>query len=179
MLRRLAKWTFLLASATGVLVFAWTRIPVTAWYRDRRPTRFGKATNRVMGAFAATGAPAFGMVTLEVPGRKSGRLTSTVLVLTRHAGEDYLVSMLGKEADWVKNVTAAGGEAVIRHGGRRNVRLEEVPETCRSPILRAYLKAAPGGRPHIPVAMDAPEEDIQRVAGDFPVYVVRPRAVPA
>jgi hypothetical protein len=41
-------------------------------------------------------------------------------------GERYLVSMLGEEANWVKNVGAAGGQVVLRHGRREEVRLEEV-----------------------------------------------------
>jgi hypothetical protein len=35
------------------------------------------------------------MVTLDAPGWKSGRVDSTVLVLTPHDGDEYLIPMLG------------------------------------------------------------------------------------
>jgi hypothetical protein len=37
------------------------------------------------------------------------------VVILAVEGKCYLVSMLGPESDWVKNVEAAHGEAVIRH----------------------------------------------------------------
>ena len=53
-------------------------------------------------------------------------------------GQRYLVSPRG-ESEWVRNVRSAGGAAVIRHRGRRGVRLEEVPPEQRAPILKKYL----------------------------------------
>lgn len=158
----------------GALVFVWTRLPVTVWYRDGRPTRFGQFTNRGMGKFAALGAPSFGMETLEVPGRKSGKLTSTVLVVARHEGDEYLVSMLGDAVDWVRNVRAADGHAVLRHGKRRSVRLVEVEPAERPPILKAYLAVAPGARPHIPVDYREPVGAFTMVAERYPVFRVIP-----
>ena len=35
--------------AVGALVMGWTRLPITLFYREGRPTRFGKLTNRTMG----------------------------------------------------------------------------------------------------------------------------------
>jgi hypothetical protein len=73
---------------------------------------------------------------------------------------------------WVHNVRAAGGRAVLRSGGREEVQLEEVPADQRAPILRAYLQRAPGARPHVPVNKDAPLAEFQRVAAAFPVFRV-------
>jgi len=87
-------------------------------------------------------------------------------------GERYLVSMLGENVSWVQNVRAAGGRAVLRSGGREEVQLEEVPAEQRAPILRAYLRRAPGARPHVPVNKDATIEEFQRVAAAFPVFRV-------
>jgi len=77
--------------------------------------------------------------------------------------------MLG-EVNWVRNVRAAGGSAVLRHGRREQVRLVEVPADSRAPVLRRYLAVAPGGRPHIPVDRRAPLEEFQKVAAQFPVF---------
>jgi len=83
------------------------------------------------------------METLEVTGRKSGRTISLPVVMAVVDGQRYLVSMLGEDVNWVQNVRAAGGRAVLRSGGREEVQLEEVPADQRAPILRAYLQRAP------------------------------------
>jgi len=85
-------------------------------------------------------------------------------------GQRYLVSMLGNNVQWVQNVRAAGGRAVLRSGGREEVELEEVPADQRAPILRAYLQRAPGARPHVPVNKDATLAEFQKVAPEFPVF---------
>jgi deazaflavin-dependent oxidoreductase (nitroreductase family) len=175
----IVKFAGLAALALGALVVVWAKlIPISAWYRDGRPTRFGKLTNRLMGRYAALGIPSFRMVTLEVPGRKSGHITSTVLVVASFSGNEYLVSMLGQGADWVRNVRAAGGLAVLRHGKSRPVELEEVAVDQRAPILRAYLQLAPGGRPHFPIGPDAPVEDFEPLAPAYPVFRVTDVARP-
>jgi hypothetical protein len=82
------------------------------------------------------------MVTLEVTGRKSGRTISLPVVMAIVDGQKYLLSMLGDDVHWVRNVRAAGGKAVLRSGSREQVQLEEIP---------ADLQRAPGARPHVPV----------------------------
>ncbi len=109
-------------------------------------------------------------VTLEVTGRKSGRIVSLPLVMVVVAGQRYLVSMLGDNAQWVRNVRAAGGRAVLRSGGRKQIQLEEVPTAQRAPILKAYLQRAPGARPHIPVNKDAALAEFEKIAAAFPVF---------
>jgi hypothetical protein len=87
-------------------------------------------------------------------------------------GQRYLVSMLGDDVQWVQNVRAAGGSAVIRSGDRDAIQLEEVSADQRAPILRAYLQRAPGARPHVPVNKDAALAEFQKVAAAFPVFRV-------
>ncbi|MEO8539409.1 MAG: nitroreductase/quinone reductase family protein [bacterium] len=163
------------AALIGVVVFVWSRLPLTLWYQHGRPTRFGKFTNRAMGHFAALGVPSWWMVTLDVPGRKSGKKTSTVLVLTDYNDEQYLVSMLGRDADWVRNVRAANGDAYLRHGETRAVHLSEVPVDERAPILQAYVKRAPGGRKHFPVTTKDPIEAYAPIVGRYPVFKIEAR----
>jgi hypothetical protein len=50
--------------------------------------------------------------------RRSGRTICFPLVMAMVGGEHYLVSMLGQNANWVRNVRAAGGDAILRHGLR-------------------------------------------------------------
>ena len=82
--------------------------------------------------------------------------------------------MLGDKAQWVLNLRAAQGKAVIHAGKRTPVILEEVPVEQRAPILKAYLQIAPGARPHIPVDKDAPLTDFAAVAADFPAFRIVP-----
>ena len=144
------------------------------YYRGGHPNRVAKFLNRIGAILNATGIAPNYMVTLEVVGRKSGKVISFPLVMTVIDGERYLVSMLGEEANWVRNLEAAGGRATLRHGEDEPVLLEEVDLALRPPILKAYLKHAPGARPHIPVDKDAPLAEFERIAADYPVFRVRP-----
>jgi deazaflavin-dependent oxidoreductase (nitroreductase family) len=140
------------------------------FYRDRRPTRLGRWVNRVEGWWAGLGLPPHVMASLEVRGRRSGRRRANPVVITRVAGNDYLVSMLGPRSDWVRNVEAAHGKAVLRHGRRRRVRLSSVPPERRAPILREYVRIAPGGRKHFPLPVGAPLSAFAAIAERYPVY---------
>jgi len=92
-------------------------------------------------------------------------------------GQRYLVSMLGENVNWVRNVRAADGRAVLRHGRREEVRLEEVSVKMRAPVLKAYLRRAPGARPHVAVHKDAPLSEFEQLSAQFPVFQVVPRNV--
>lgn len=139
-------------------------------YRGRRPNRLAKILNRAWAIVAARSTLFSGLVALEVIGRKSGRIISFPLVMVTMDGQRYLASMLGDNAQWVRNVQAAGGKAVLRRRGREEVQLEEVPADQRAPILKAYLQAAPGARPHVPVDKDAPLSEFEKIAAGFPVF---------
>jgi hypothetical protein len=117
-------------------------------YRDGRPNRLARLMNRCSAIRHATGLlMPDRWVALEVPGRRIGRLISFPLVVADYQGERYLVAMLGQHANWVRNVRAAGGRVVLRHGRREAVCLEEVDPGARAPILRRYLAVAPAARP--------------------------------
>ncbi|MEU4428482.1 nitroreductase family deazaflavin-dependent oxidoreductase [Actinoplanes sp. NPDC024001] len=142
-------------------------------YRGGRPNRLARILNRLSAVQFGRGILApDNWVTLEVAGRRSGNTISCPLVLTPYEGERYLVSMLGRDANWVANVRAARGEAVLRHGRAERVRLVDVDTAGRAPILRRYLALAPGARAHLPVDRHAPLSEFERIAGDYPVFRV-------
>jgi deazaflavin-dependent oxidoreductase (nitroreductase family) len=114
------------------------------------------------------------LATLEVRGRTSGAPRVTPVVVAQVDGKRYLVSILGAGSDWVKNVEAAHGAAVLRQGRRRPVRLVCVPPAERAPILREYVRVAPGGRRHFPVQVGAPLSDFEALADRYPVYRIDP-----
>ena len=143
-------------------------------YRDGRPRRLARWMNTVASWQYAHGIVTFGGrgVTMEVPGRVSGRTVTFPLVLVRHEGERYVVSMLGERAQWVRNVRAQDGLAVLHSPHREEVRLVEVPVEQRPDLLRRYLQLAPGARPHIPVDRWAPLARFHEIAGAYPVFRV-------
>jgi len=146
------------------------------FYRDGHPNWVARTLDRGTAALYAFGVAPDYLVTLEVRGRRSGRIVSLPLVMAVVGNERYLVSMLGEGANWVRNVRAAGGDAVLRHGRREEVRLEEVEADRRAGVLKTYLKRAPNARAHLPVDKDAPLAEFERVAPRFPVFRVVPRS---
>jgi hypothetical protein len=122
---------------------------------------------------AASGRAPQQLHSLEVRGRRRGRLISLPVVVADYEGERYLVAMLGEDVNWVANVRAAG-HAVLRHGRRDEVRLEEVDLDLRAPILRRYLQLAPGARAHFAMDPSASLEEFNAVAAKYPVFLVRP-----
>lgn len=142
-------------------------------FRGGRPNRLAGALNRGTAMLASAGLSPGRLVALEVRGRRSGRIISLPVVVADYQGERYLVSMLGGDSNWVRNVRAADGRAVLRHGRREAVRLEEVDRTDRAPVLRRYLELAPGARPHILVQQRAPMVEFEEVASRYPVFRVR------
>lgn len=141
-------------------------------YQGQRPNWIARMLNRAWAALFSSGLLPDYMVTLEVTGRKSGRTVPLPVAVTTVSGQRYLVSMLGEQVQWVHNVRAAGGRAVLRRHGREEVHLEEVPAQQRAPILKAYLQCAPGARPHVPVHKDAPLAAFEQIATAFPVFHV-------
>jgi len=178
------KVTLIALSLVGVVAAALFLTPNSWFYQDRRPTRLGKAVNRAWTWAASLGVtpsawpgePRIGTIALEVRGRLTGALRSNVVTWVELGGERYLVSMLGERAEWVRNVRAAGGRAVIRHGGREPVFLEEVLVDQRAPVLKAYLKrTALSTRQHLGLEPEAPLSEFQRIAPTHPVFhITRP-----
>jgi deazaflavin-dependent oxidoreductase (nitroreductase family) len=144
------------------------------FYRDWRPTRIGRWVNRLNCWWSGLGLPPKFQAVLEVRGRTSGRIRSNPVGIATVDGKRYLVSMLGPGSDWVKNVEAAHGDALIRQGRRRPVHLVAVPPDQRAPILREYVRIASSGRKHFPVVVNAPLSEFQRIAERYPVYRIDP-----
>ena len=144
------------------------------FYRNWRPTYLGWWVNRFACWWSGLGLPPQFQASLEVRGRTSGRRRSNPVVIATVEGKCYLVSMLGPQSDWVKNVEAAHGDAVIRQGRRRQVHLVAVPSEQRAPILREYVRIASSGRQHFPLPVGAPLSDFEAIAGQYPVYRIDP-----
>ena len=150
------------------------RSSLRLFYRDWRPTRLGKLVNGAFAWLSGLGLTPCVLLTLQVRGRRSSLLRTNVLVVAEHDGQRYLVSMLGDRSEWVRNVRAAGGEAFVKRGRSRPVKLTEVPAEERGPILKAYCRVATSGRRHFPVPHDAPLSEFSAIAADYPVFRIDP-----
>jgi deazaflavin-dependent oxidoreductase (nitroreductase family) len=152
--------------------FYWMR----QWiHRTGRPGFIVRALNRIAAIQYSAGilSPTRA-VTLEVTGRHAGHPVPFSVVIAEYHHERYLVSMLGNDANWVRNIRAADGRAVLCRGSREQVRLEEVEPADRAPILRRYLAVTPGARPYLPVDHHAPLAEFKRIATQFPVFRITP-----
>ena len=105
------------------------------------------------------------------PGCRTGLIRRTSLVQVDHEAGHYLVSLAG-ESEWVRNVRAAGGRAVLGRRKRRAVTLIEVPAAERAPVIDAYLHDRTGrpavnrtaeARHFFGVDPDLPGREIDRV----------------
>jgi polyisoprenoid-binding protein YceI len=150
------------------------------WMYERgHPNRLAAALNRGWAIAGAVGLWPSRLVTLDVRGRRSGRHLSFPLIVADYQGERFLVAMLGDGANWVANVRAADGQAVLRHGRSEAVRLEEVDPGDRAPILKRHLEVAPGARSFVPVDRRAPLAEFARIAAQFPVFRIVPDPAPS
>lgn len=149
---------------------------VRRWlYRDGHPNHLARLMNRLDARqFGSGRLSPRQAVALEVRGRRSGRPITLPVVVADVEARRYLVAMLGEQANWVRNVRAAHGAAVLRRGGREPVHLVEVPVDERAPVLRRYLALAPGARAHFPVDRDAPLDEFVRIADRYPVFRIEP-----
>jgi hypothetical protein len=69
-----------------------------------------------------------------------------------------------------KRAGAPGTGTLPARAHRRG--LEPVPVERRAPVLKAYLREAPGARPHLPVDWNATLARFEEIAGQFPVFRV-------
>lgn len=150
-----------------------------AMYAGGRGNATARRFARFWAAVLGAGLSPRRWVVLEVAGRRTGRIVRFPVGMADLEGEWYLVSMLGNDCNWVRNVRAAKGRVTIRHGRGRPCRLVEIPPAQRAPILRRYLRQVPGARPHVPVRPDAPPAAFEAVAADYPVFRVEAATTPA
>jgi deazaflavin-dependent oxidoreductase (nitroreductase family) len=151
--------------------------------RYRPPPRWYARLQWLGFVLTALGLSPGYVVTLEVPGRRSGVIRRTNLVLAEHDGQRYLVALAG-ESEWVRNVRAAAGRVVLARGQRRAATLVEVPVPDRAPVIRAYMlregrrpgsaQVAREARIYFGVGANPTLAELGSVADRYPVFRVIP-----
>lgn len=150
----------------------------------RRPPGVYRRLQAVAPVFSALGLTPDYVVRLEVPGRRSGVIRSSFMVLVASGGQRFVVALAG-ESEWVRNVRCAHGHVVLRAGGQRYAaRLTEVPVSERAEVIWAYIhRPSPRGRPmvrpgearhYFGIEPDATPAEIVSVAENYPVFRVDP-----
>ncbi|MEZ4861407.1 MAG: nitroreductase/quinone reductase family protein [Caldilineaceae bacterium] len=136
----------------------------------QRPSAFEVRMNQLMGKLAAWGlGPAY-MVELSVRGRKSGKIYSTPVNLLTVDGVDYLVAPRGTTS-WVRNARAVGEVHLKRGRKTETVRLEELVNDAKPPLLKEYLERYKSAvQRYFTVQAGAPVDAFAPIAGDYPVF---------
>jgi deazaflavin-dependent oxidoreductase (nitroreductase family) len=138
-----------------------------------KPSGLTKFFNSIFGWLGRRGWGPKKLVEIEVRGRKSGEPRRAAVNVLEMDRQRYLVSPRG-DTEWSRNARVAG-EAVIHRGKQEHVRLVELPEGERAPIIQAYLKEnAMVTKREFGIEPDAPIEEFQAIAGKHPVFRIEP-----
>lgn len=108
------------------------------------PPGWLRVFNKVNIGVQRLGLPLGPTQLLTLRGRRSGQPRTTPVTPLTVDGRRYVIGGFAR-GDWVANARA-NGEAVLRHGRRtESVRLVELPEAERGPIMRAFPTEVPRG----------------------------------
>jgi deazaflavin-dependent oxidoreductase (nitroreductase family) len=142
----------------------------------QRPDWFTRnIMNPVLNALMRMGVSVWGSRVLEHRGRRSGQAHHTPVNLLTLDGHDYLVAARG-QTEWVRNVRAAEGHLTLILGRRRQDHtVVELPESERTPVLRAYLRRwkFEVGMFFEGVGPDSTDAEFEAIASQHPVFVLR------
>lgn len=129
--------------------------------------------NSVIRALLRLGIKIGNMNLVTIRGRKSGKLITSPLWVSRKDGQTWLVSPYGN-VNWVRNLRAAG-EATLSRGRwtERVSAYEPIPREA-APLLKQSLAESPSFlHVYYDVKPDAPLEDFEREIQNHPIFVLK------
>jgi deazaflavin-dependent oxidoreductase (nitroreductase family) len=127
--------------------------------------------NPIVAGLVRLGVGVYGSRVLEVKGRQSGVWRQTPVNVLKFAGDEYLIAPRG-HTQWVRNIRVSGGGR-LRLGRRtREIKVVELNDEQKPPLLRAYLKrwAWEVGAFFEGVDANASDQQLLRIAPDHPVF---------
>ena len=139
-----------------------------------KPDWFTKTVfNPFVAGMTRMGVSVWGSRVLRVRGRKSGEPRSSPVNLLTFEGRRYLVAPRGN-TQWVRNIRVTHEGELLLGSKVEPIRVTEVPDPERVPILRAYLKRwfFEVGVFFDGVKADSPESELRRIAPDHPVFLI-------
>lgn len=126
--------------------------------------------NPLIGFAAKMGLSMRGSRELTVRGRKTGKAYRTPVNPLEFEGARYLVAPRGLTG-WARNIRASGTGELRLGGKREEIRVAEVADADKPPILRAYLKIWKSETAKFfGLGDDATDEELRRIAPDHPVF---------
>jgi deazaflavin-dependent oxidoreductase (nitroreductase family) len=149
-----------------------------------RVNLFVRSNNAVVRSLIHAGVRIGTFAVLTVAGRKTGRPVTVPLVVFPYCGDNYLVASYGV-VNWVRNLRAADGRAVLRRGRTsEKIAAVELAAEQAGPILRYSLQTGPPGiprlivrifrrffvLPYLDVDMDSSDDDFVRAGRSHPVF---------
>lgn len=142
----------------------------------RKPDWFSKNVfNRAVELMTRAGVSVWDSRIIRVRGRKSGQWHSHPVNLVTYEGKRYVVAPRGL-TQWVRNLRAAGGGELLLGGEVQIFKAGELSDD-KIPILRAYLKRWEGSSVFFQgLSADSPEEELKRIAPDYPVFRIEPES---
>jgi hypothetical protein len=138
--------------------------------------------NRLVIALQRRGPVVGTMRLLSVPGRKSGKLRTTLVSPLTVDGHRYFVAGV-ESADWVANARAAGRGILARGRDKERVALIELPLAERGAVLREFPRLVPHGVTmfrgvyYLPSDPAAPPDSFAALAPYCPVFRIEPADV--
>ncbi|CAA9407459.1 MAG: hypothetical protein AVDCRST_MAG66-1829 [uncultured Pseudonocardia sp.] len=139
------------------------------------PPPWLKEFNTDLLARQRDGTLPYALPVLVVAGRRSGRPRRTPLTVYERGPERFVLGGF-PAADWIRNVRAADGRAVLEAGGAAEaVRLVELPAADAERVLREWPQVSPDGvgmMRDAGVVPDTTPDALAAAAGICPVFRV-------
>jgi deazaflavin-dependent oxidoreductase (nitroreductase family) len=131
--------------------------------------------NPTVALVTRAGLSVWGSRVLRVRGRKSGEWRSSPVNLLPLQNKRYLVAPRG-HTQWVRNIRVTGTGELLLGSRVEPIRVREIPDDEKVPILREYLKRwkFEVGMFFDGVSADSTEAELRRIAPDHPVFEVLP-----
>jgi deazaflavin-dependent oxidoreductase (nitroreductase family) len=135
-----------------------------------KPTTAARFFNRLLGALIRIGFSPRGAQLLTVKGRRSGERRTTPVNPLTFGGARYLVAPRGS-THWARNLRAVGEGELSRGRRKEAIRVTEVADAEKPPILRVYLERwAAETKAHFGLDADASDAELAAIAAAHPVF---------
>ena len=102
------------------------------------PNLAARTANEAIRWLAEVGISIAGTRALRVRGRKTGKRRGVVINMLTVDGRDYVVSPRGN-TQWARNARIAGSVEMGPRWRSRQVRISEVADAAKPPLLKRYL----------------------------------------
>lgn len=109
---------------------------------------------------------------ISVVGRKTGIIHTTPIFVLQHEGQRWFVAGYN-QSDWVKNLRVAGWCILFHNHSQERVEVIEIqkPEV-QAPLLREFVRRAPGAGKAFTLSKDAPISEYIAIADEHPVFQI-------